>query len=130
MGIKKSSKSSKLAIIGVDDPVTKRHNLETAVNNLPEEIPRILLSHSPEIINDAINKKIDLMLAGHTHGGQIFLVSWFKNYLTWLGLRIPRFISGYHKLSNTSMYVNRGIGTSIFPIRLGVRPEITVIQFE
>ena len=61
-----------LNIIGVDDPVYKKSNLEASLKNIHSEDPSILLSHSPEIFEEASNSGIDLMLCGHTHGAKSF----------------------------------------------------------
>ena len=61
-----------LNIIGVDDPVNKKSNLEAALKHINSKGASILLSHSPEIFEEASNSGIDLMLCGHTHGAKSF----------------------------------------------------------
>jgi len=65
-------------------------------------------------------------LAGHTHGGQLSL-DWIHRDLN-LGLVVTQYTSGWYEKSGAQLYVNRGIGTTGFPIRLGARPEITVLE--
>jgi predicted MPP superfamily phosphohydrolase len=69
---------------------------------------------------------IDLMLAGHTHGGQLALETVHRGFNT--SSLIYRYTSGWYENRGARLYVNRGIGTTGFPIRLGARPEITVLE--
>lgn len=86
----------------------------------------ILLSHNPESFDRAAQLGIDLSLAGHTHGGQLAL-----EYVR-RGLNLSRlgytYTSGWYEKAGGQLYVNRGIGTIGFPIRLGAPPEITVFE--
>lgn len=65
-----SSEGGHIWLVGVEDPNTGRDRLDNALLGT-DNAPKILLAHSPEIINEASDSKIDLVLAGHTHGGQI-----------------------------------------------------------
>jgi predicted MPP superfamily phosphohydrolase len=86
----------------------------------------ILLSHNPESFDRAAQLGIDLSLAGHTHGGQLALESVRR------GLNLSRlgytYTSGWYEKGGAQLYVNRGIGTIGFPIRVGAPPEITVFE--
>jgi predicted MPP superfamily phosphohydrolase len=92
---------------------------------LPDTV-NILLSHNPESFDRAAELGIDLSLAGHTHGGQLALESVHR------GLNLSRlsytYTSGWYEKPGGQLYVNRGIGTIGFPIRLGAPPEITVFE--
>jgi predicted MPP superfamily phosphohydrolase len=66
------------------------------------------------------------MLAGHTHGGQVSL-EFVQRGLALARAETP-YVSGWYKKSGSQLYVNRGIGTTGFPIRLGARPEITLLE--
>lgn len=90
---------------------------------------RILLAHEPlKSTLEAVNGKADLMLSGHTHGGQV-------NVLGFTCYEILQYEKDFHythlagmkKIQNTSVLVSRGIGTSKFAIRFGARPEIHII---
>ena len=116
-----------LNIIGVDDPVHKRSHLRNALRGMNSKAPSVLLAHSPEIFTEASNSGIDLVLCGHTHGGQIFLTRYVQKILP-LEASLG-FIEGFFQIGKTLMYVNRGVGTSYLPLRLGVRPEITFFSF-
>ena len=116
-----------LDILGVDDPVNKKSNIKTALEGMNSENPSILLAHSPEIFKEASELGLDLLLCGHTHGGQIFLTRYLRKIFP-LEASLE-FIDGFFQKAKTLMYVNRGIGTSFLPFRLGVKPEITFFKF-
>jgi predicted MPP superfamily phosphohydrolase len=101
--------------------------LEKNISNISPDEPIILLSHRPNIIKKiALLSKIDLVLAGHTHGGQVgipFLYRFFPY------AKRSEYISGLYKVKNTLLYVNRGI-TSEKGIRFLCRPEITLFEFD
>ena len=114
-------------LIGVDDPWTGRDNLSKAIKGIEKETPKILLAHAAEIIDEAAKERMDLVLVGHTHGGQInFPV--LGRLIQPLSEYGRRYISGLFKVGYTYLYVNRGIGTSIIPIRFNCPPEITLIE--
>lgn len=110
---------------GIDDPHYYRaDNLEKACESIPPEAISILLSHSPEIYRHAAHVGFDVMLCGHTHGGQICLPGGFP---IMYNARCPRqFCIGawqYHQLMG---YTSVGAGVSIVDARLNCRPEITL----
>jgi len=94
---------------------------------IPDSV-NILLVHYPAVFDyvTELGVGVDLTLAGHTHGGQLSL-DWIHRDLN-LGLVVTQYTSGWYEKSGAQLYVNRGIGTTGFPIRLGARPEITVLE--
>lgn len=114
-------------LIGVDDPVGKKHNLKTALKEWNQKIPSILLAHSPEIFEEASGSGIDLVLSGHTHGGQLFVTKYLRKIFP-LEASLE-FLDGFSQKGKTLMYVSRGVGTSFLPFRWGVKPEITFFSF-
>jgi hypothetical protein len=109
-----------LCLVGVDD---LRYNcdLTRALQGIPEGVPRILLCHNPGIIPYAAREGIDFVVSGHTHGGQI--------RLPWVGPVYPTpYRSGLHRLRRTQIYVSRGIGKVVLPVRLGCPAEIPVFH--
>jgi predicted MPP superfamily phosphohydrolase len=116
-----------LNILGVDDPVDKKSNLKTTLKNTNSKDPSILLAHSPEVFEEASRLGLDLLLCGHTHGGQIFLTKYLKKIFP-LQASLE-FLEGFFNKGKTLMYVSRGIGTSFLPFRFGVKPEITFFSF-
>ena len=116
-----------LWLVGVDDPSAYISDVHTAVQDVPAGAPRILLAHSPDIVDQLEGASFDLMLAGHTHGGQIDLP--FFNGAWMLNGPSSHYIEGLYEAHGSPLYVNRGIGTAKIPIRLGSRPEITKFTF-
>lgn len=126
------SEASQLWLIGVDDLTVGRDNLQTALAGTQADEMRILLSHNPRIIREAARAGIDLVLSGHTHGGQINwrLLTGREDRKTYRWLRRPsrRFLRGHAQLGATQLYVNRGLGTVVAPLRYGCSPEITLLE--
>ena len=120
-------------LIGLDDPVTRRdkgvpdHDLEEIIPFLNGDHPNILIVHSPEIYAEAVKHGIDFVLCGHNHGGQIFFAKYLRSILH-LDPSLE-YAAGFFRERKTLMYVSKGVGTSILPFRLGVRPEITFFTF-
>jgi len=112
-----------LNLIGVDDSITDDKAVEHLV--MPGTV-NILLNHNPNDFDQAAELGIDLMLAGHTHGGQLSL-EFLHRGLALIRLETP-YVSGWYENSGGQLYVNRGIGTTVLPIRVGARPEITVLE--
>jgi uncharacterized protein len=90
-------------------------------------LPKILLCHKPYIFRDITDKKIDLMLSGHTHGGQIVFAKFGKLNLS-IAATASDLISGHYMEGDSNLYVSRGIGTVGLPMRLNCPPEITQIK--
>jgi predicted MPP superfamily phosphohydrolase len=90
------------------------------------DMVNILLNHNPNSFDRAAQLGIDLTLAGHTHGGTLSL-GFVHRGLSLARLETP-YVSGWYEKPGGQLYVNRGIGTTGFPIRLGARPEITVLE--
>ena len=103
-------------------------NIEKAAAGIPHEEFAILLSHTPEIYRQAAHADFDLLLCGHTHGGQICLPGGVP--IT-LDSRLPRrFGAGawaYHAMAG---YTSVGCGSSVVPVRFNCRPEITLHRLE
>ena len=115
--------SETLNLIGVDDSLSDLRDVERLV--MPDTV-NILLSHDPNAFDRAAELGIDLTLAGHTHGGQLSL-EFIHRGLSLSRLETP-YVSGWFEKPGSQLYVNRGIGTTGFPIRFGARPEITVFE--
>lgn len=123
--------SSRIWLAGLDDVIEGHPNLDRAI---PEPMrdrrdePVVLLCHEPDFVDYVLTHpagpSVDLMVSGHTHGGQVRLPilgpldlpDWGKKY-----------VEGAFRLGNLQLYVNRGIGTVGLPFRLNCPPEITLI---
>lgn len=87
----------------------------------------VLLSHRPELFATYVLNKIDLVLTGHAHGGQIRLPYFGGIYAPGQGA-FPEYDAGTFEKDGTTMIVSRGLGNSIFPVRVNNRPEIVLIE--
>jgi predicted MPP superfamily phosphohydrolase len=112
-------------LAGIDDAHHfGTHDLEKAASAMPDEAFSILLSHTPEIYRDAAASGFDLLLAGHTHGGQICLPG---SIPVTLDADLPRRMgSGAWTYQEMAGYTSVGVGTSIVAARLNCPPEITL----
>jgi predicted MPP superfamily phosphohydrolase len=120
----------RLWLCGVDDPGTSSPDLNLAIPTKPDG-PVILMAHEPDYA-DIVRAHprgplVDLMLSGHSHGGQIRLPFLGPLILPPLGEKYPE---GHYRFSRMQLYVNRGIGTVGLPFRLNCPPEITVIALQ
>jgi predicted MPP superfamily phosphohydrolase len=102
--------------------------LPMLMKHIPDSCYTILLGHTPDFVLDAKRHGIDLVLSGHTHGGQICL-PFFGPLLTRTRLG-PRYARGLFHFGKTTLYVNRGLGTILYPYRFNCPPEITVIDLK
>ncbi len=113
-------------LCGVDDPFTGRDDLSKSLKGVNEKRPSILMAHAPLVANEAAFYNVDATLAGHTHGGQIRIP--FKGPL-FLPPGCGGYDMGLYNAGGMPLYVTRGIGTCIVPVRLLCPPEITLITF-
>jgi uncharacterized protein len=117
--------SERIYLAGVDDAHFYRaDNLERAASDIPMNEFSILLSHTPEIYQQAAHAEFDLMLSGHTHGGQICLPGQIAVSLDSVLPR--RFGAGAWKYHNMIGYTSVGAGCSIVPVRFNCPPEVTI----
>ena len=116
----------RIYIAGTDD-VWFSYNLTKALHGIPSNAFKILLSHSPDVTTDIRKEmKIDLTLCGHTHGGQVNIPYLSQHFLP---IENPaRYLAGLVKEPYGHTYINRGIGTLVFPFRFNAPPEITCIR--
>jgi hypothetical protein len=112
-------------LIGIDDAHFYRlDNFAGAVAEVPEQEVAILLSHTPEVYRLASHSNIDLMLCGHTHGGQICLPG---GWPIMTSASSPRaLVRGPWRHSAMIGYTSAGSGTSIADVRLNCPPEVTL----
>lgn len=114
-------------LLGVDDPHTGRDRLGKALKSVADNNPKILLAHAPRIFDEAVNSNIDLVLVGHTHGGQIRLP--FVGAVVAPGQGFfPKYDYGLYSSDSTRMIINGGVGESVFPIRFNMKPEIILVK--
>ncbi|MGC2238859.1 MAG: metallophosphoesterase [Pyrinomonadaceae bacterium] len=110
-------------LCGVDDYMVGKTDLRSALRgSYPDEM-KLLLAHNPVIVRQAARYGVDLILSGHTHGGQVKLRDEEKRILPRRKLK-----NGLHCRKDTQIYITRGIGTVVLPVRFGCPPEISLIE--
>ena len=121
---------ARLWLCGVDDPGTSYPDLDLALPAKPDG-PVLLMAHEPDYADDVLTHPrgslVDLMLAGHSHGGQIRLPFFGPLILPPMAEKYPE---GHYRFNQMQLYVNRGIGIVGLPFRLNCPPEITVITLQ
>jgi len=110
-------------LAGLDDPSSGTPNLDAALSTVPKCAYVIAAFHAPAFF-DNVAGRVPLVLAGHTHGGQVRLP---LLPVFWLPRGSGRFLEGWYAERGSRMYVSRGIGTSILPIRFRCPPELAIV---
>ena len=115
----------RIHLAGIDDAHFYRvDNIEKAASQIPSDEFSILLSHTPEIYRQAAHANFNLMLCGHTHGGQLCLPGSIPIKLEAV---LPRRMgAGVWEYGDMIGYTSRGAGSSVVPVRLNCPPEITL----
>jgi predicted MPP superfamily phosphohydrolase len=118
-------RGSPLWVVGVSDAHGRVPRVARAFAGVPSDVPVLVVTHSPDVF-PRLPEQAALTLAGHTHGGQVAIP----------GLRarvIPsrfgaRYARGLITERGRLLFVHPGIGTSRWPVRLGARPEVTLLE--
>jgi predicted MPP superfamily phosphohydrolase len=112
-------------LVGISDFWEGPHDLNRALAGVPRSGAIVAFTHNPDIFPE-IPSSVTLTIAGHTHGGQV--------YIPWIGrLIVPskygqRFAIGHVVEQGRHLFVSSGLGTSILPVRFLVPPEITILR--
>lgn len=114
-----------VAVVGVADLWSRECHLDEALDNVDPSVPRIVLAHNPASVAQLAGKRCDLMLSGHTHGGQIQVPGLGPAMLS---KSMREYAAGLYRHETGFLYVNKGIGFTV-RFRFKVRPEIAVFQF-
>ena len=115
-----------LHLSGVEDLWSRECDLEQTFAGLCPSVPRVVLAHNPWTVEHLAEHRCDLMLSGHTHGGQINLPGLGR---VTLGRKGRRYAAGMYRRGETFLYVNKGVGFG-FRVRYGVRPEVAVLTLQ
>ena len=122
-GLRLEHEDSAFWLCGVDDHMVRQTDVPASLRgSYPDEM-KILLAHNPIILRRAVRNGIDLMLSGHTHGGQVKLV----DKPTKPTRLTNRYTSGLHRRLGTQIYITRGIGTVVLPVRYQCPPEVSLL---
>ena len=116
---------ARLHLGGVDDCRKGSPSLPPALGDMTEADAGILISHNPDYVEWIRDKRVDLVLSGHTHGGQVVLPfvgapitsSWFGQ----------KYLQGLRQGPSARVFVTRGVGTTGLPIRLACPPEVCLL---
>jgi predicted MPP superfamily phosphohydrolase len=111
-------------LAGVDDTMVGLEDLPLALAGARADEMKLLLAHNPIILRRAARAGVDLVLSGHTHGGQ---VAW-RSERNASGRPRRRLLKGLGRRAETQIYVTRGLGTSVLPIRYGCPPEVSLLE--
>ncbi|MEA2570002.1 MAG: uncharacterized protein QOI24_2003 [Acidobacteriota bacterium] len=111
----------RIQLLGVDEIYRGTPDVGAAFENIDPSLPTLAVSHHPDVIDLLGGRVVDLLVCGHTHGGQIRFP--FFGAIVVPSAHEDEFASGFHRVGNVLMYVSRGLG-SIPPLRILCRPEV------
>jgi hypothetical protein len=117
---------ARVAVSGVGDLQCDAIDFFAAFAGVPPSVPRVVLSHDPDVFAYwPAEVRLDLMLSGHTHGGQAYLPLLGPPFVpSQFGFR---YLKGLYRESDRQLYVSRGIGAAGAPIRWKCPPELTLV---
>ncbi|MHC4270431.1 MAG: metallophosphoesterase, partial [Planctomycetota bacterium] len=101
--------------------------IDKAFKNVPDGECKILLAHNPDTADKEFKTRIDLMISGHTHGGQVNLPLIGPLVLP---VKNRRYSNGFIRSQHTDIFISRGIGWAIIPVRFNCYPEIAVLNLK
>jgi predicted MPP superfamily phosphohydrolase len=119
-------RNARLQLVGVEDLWSRMCDLDRAFADLSPSLPCIVLAHNPRTVEYLDGRRCDLMLSGHTHGGQVHVPGLGRPTLS---RQARRFAAGMYRYGRTQVYVNKGVGFG-FRFRFGVRPEVAVLTLQ
>lgn len=120
-------KGQHLYIVGVDDYWESSYSLSEALKDVPKDACRILLSHNPDVNEDIENlsERIDFIISGHTHGGQVVLP-----FVGALYIPSPfgqKYLAGLVRDQKRQTYISRGLGLFFVPVRINCPPDVSLL---
>ena len=122
-GLRFEDSGASFWLAGVDDTMVGLEDLPLALAGSRADELKLLLAHNPVILRRAARAGVDLVLSGHTHGGQ---VTW-RNERSASGRVRRRILRGLARRGETQIYVTRGLGTVVLPVRYGCLPEVSLL---
>lgn len=112
---------------GAGDLWEDENGIDEAFENVPGEECKICLAHNPDTADLNYDTRIDLMISGHTHGGQVDIPFVGPPILP---VQNKRYSSGFIRSKKTNLFISKGIGWSIIPVRFNCYPEIAVLELK
>lgn len=119
--------NEKITIGGAGDYWEDDINIDKAFANSHADECRILLSHNPDSIDTNFTTRLSVALCGHTHGGQVRIPFYGAPILP---VKNKQYSNGLISTKKTKVFISRGIGWAIYPIRLNCYPEIAVVEMK
>ena len=123
-GVRIDARTEAFWLAGVDDTMVGLEDLPLSLAGARDDEFKLLLAHNPTILRRAARAEVDLVLSGHTHGGQVTL----RPEKNRSGRPRRRMLRGLGRRANTQIYVTRGLGTVVLPIRYGCPPEVSLLE--
>lgn len=120
---------SGFCLIGLDDNSLSNGTLDHLISEIDDDKLSVVLAHEPQYLSKYASTGCDLVLTGHAHGGQFILPFVGAIVAPDQGF-FPEYTSGKHQEKETTMYISRGLGNSIIPVRLFNDPEIVCVDFQ
>lgn len=116
----------RLWLAGAGDLMEDHRNLDDLLVGVPDSDCRIVLAHNPDTADTGFSTRVDLMISGHTHGGQISIPFFGPPVLP---VRNKTYSNGLKKSPRgTNVFISKGIGWAIYPVRFNCPPEIAVLE--
>ncbi|HVF26637.1 MAG TPA: metallophosphoesterase [Pyrinomonadaceae bacterium] len=123
-GMRFEHRGASFWLAGVDDTMVGLEDLPLALAGSRDDEMKLLLAHNPIVLRRAARAGVDLVLSGHTHGGQ---VTW-RSERSASGRVRRRLLRGLGRQGDTQIYVSRGLGTVVLPVRYGCPPEVSLLE--
>lgn len=119
-----------ITILGLDDGLLGNPNVEKTSKNLKKDNYNLLLLHEPDLSDKFSNYNIDLILGGHSHGGQVKIPFFGEIVTPQLAQKYKDGLYNLNTQRNTQLYVNSGIGNTKMPFRFMNVPEVSIFQIK
>ncbi|MDE6025405.1 MAG: metallophosphoesterase [Lachnospiraceae bacterium] len=116
-------------LIGLDDKSLGDNTLKSLTDKCSDEDFTVALAHEPQYIQEYSCTKTDLLLSGHAHGGQ-FILPFIGAVVAPDQGFLPEYTAGEYQMNKMTMFVSRGLGNSVIPVRLFNDPEIVCIELK
>ena len=116
-------------LIGIGDANLNGNTLENVIATIDNDNLTVLLAHEPQLLEKYARNNVDIVFSGHAHGGQ-FRIPGVGGLVAPDQGFFPKLTEGKHVKGNTTMYISRGLGNSIIPVRLFNDPEIVCVEIK
>lgn len=124
-----SKGTASFELIGLDDKSLGDNTLKSLTDSCSDEDFIVVLAHEPQYIQEYSRTKTDLLLSGHAHGGQ-FILPFIGAVVAPDQGFLPEYTAGEYQMNEMTMFVSRGLGNSVIPVRLFNAPEVVCIELK